>query len=505
MLSAENWRKLDAHTIQQQGIESIDLMERAATACCSWIIQQFNADDSLIILCGPGNNGGDGLALARLLFRQNRAVQCVIMQASSHYSEDFKINLERLKATNCPCSYCAHKEDVLALSLENKIVIDCLFGYGLSRSIKGVYSDLIQCINTSFTHKVIAIDIPSGMNCSMPNKQNDCVTEADYTLTFHAPKISFFYSEKGSCTGHIEILDIGLDDTFYTKLTNNNFYFTAEQAAKFLPKRKIYSHKGTYGHAFLIAGSKGKMGASVLMVSGASRTGVGLVTVAVPDEGRNVMQISVPTAMCFNQVGEWEWSKEIHPRNTYTYGIGPGLGTADSTAKVFTSFLKEVNQPIVLDADGINLLAMYPEMIADLPKNSILTPHVGEFKRLVGDFSSDEERLLLQRKWAVNHGVYVVLKDARTIIATPKGDCYFTMSGTTGMATGGSGDVLTGIIIGFLAQGISPRNAALLGVILHGMAGQLAAKKQTDEAMIASDIVNEMGAAYKFLKNEIRP
>lgn len=499
ILTALQIKELDTFTIQQQSISEVELMERAAKTCFEWIIQKFNNATEFIVVCGQGNNGGDGLVLARLLTEKKFKVHCVVIRSTTKATSCHAINLKRLENIHCPTTEIKNETELDSLHFSNKVVIDSIFGLGLSRPAVGLYGKIIQKINQSNTKSVLSIDVPSGMYCDQLNTKTDTIITADYTLTFHSPKQSFFFPEAGNHTGKVLLMDIELEKEHAEKLQGKNYFLSQAIASQLIKKRKIFTHKGSYGHANIVAGSHGKMGAAVLSAKGASYAGAGLVTATIPTSGLNIMQTSLPTVMCDIHYGDKVLNGEIEIDDKYTYGIGPGIGKSGSVIAFIYAFLEQVKSPIVIDADALNIISEHQELLRDLPENSILTPHIKEFERLVGKIENSDERLKKLISFSTRHKIYVVLKDARTIICSSKGECFFSLSGSPGMATGGSGDVLTGILTGLLAQGYTPEHACKIGVILHGTAGELASEKYSENAMTAESVLDQIGNAFKLL------
>ncbi len=484
VLSVSQIRALDQYTIKNEPIASIDLMERAAMAFCESYTDTFPSDYPVFICCGTGNNGGDGLAIARLLVKKGYKVQISIIGNVQLGSEDFKINKQRLpKKVNC--TY-----DDLPKLEEHAIVIDALFGSGLSRPVEGVFADIINKINELSNVKV-AVDIPSGLFADHPTASK-VVVKADFTITFQLPKLAFFFPESYPYCGEWQVVDIGLSEEEMTNMATDYFLIMPDQIRAELRTYGKFSHKGTRGHALLISGSYGKIGATVLAARAALRSGLGLLSILAPQCGYSILQTAVPEAMLIEE----DSAKEIaHLPTIATYnaiGIGPGIGQGASAKKVLEQLLQESTTPLVIDADALNLLSKHTELLQLLPKESILTPHPKEFERLVGAWGNDFERFEKQRDFSQRHQVIVVLKGAYTSISLPDGRVYFNVTGNPGMAKGGSGDVLLGLITGLQAQGYSPENAAILGVFLHGMAGDVAADLLSQNAMLPSDIIEAL-------------
>ena len=507
ILPVEKIREADAFTIENEPIDSIDLMERAASKVYEWFMKRCKTKEvSVKIFCGIGNNGGDGLALARMLYSTNIVPQVFVLRYSDKMSADCEINFERLKEETDVPMYDVFSEDDFPQIYDNDIVIDAVFGSGLNRPIEGFTAELIKHINKSNAIK-IAIDVPSGLfvcggQQSTVNSQQSKTNGqypilcADYTLTFQFPKLAFMFSEYDPFVGKWEVLDIKLHKDFIDNVETMNFFATDDVVRPILHKRSKFSHKGTYGHALLVAGSSGKTGAALLAAEACMRTGVGLLTVHLPKDALLPMQTYLPEAMTDIDKSDTHCS-EIKDLLPYTaIGVGPGLGKHEETVILLKKIIQEATQPLVLDADALNIISDNPTWLSFLPDNTILTPHPKEFERLFGRTNNSYERLELQRKMSVIHNIIIVLKGAHTAITFPNGTCFFNSTGNPGMATAGSGDVLTGIILSLLAQRYTPQEAALLGVYLHGYAGDIAAQEMGMEAMLARDITRNIGKSF---------
>lgn len=499
ILPVEKVREADAYTIQNEPIASIDLMERAATQCYKWIKKRTNHTQPISVFCGPGNNGGDGLAIARLLARKGYNVYVFILQFSSNFSADFQINLEQLKNVGgVEISLLAEVDELPDLPA-GSIVIDAIFGSGMSKPVTGFPARVIRHINQSDT-VTVAIDIPSGLFADEHSASlQGAIIEADYTLTFQFPKLAFLFPENEQFTGKWFVLPIGLAEAFIDDVEVKNFTIDPEDAASLLKPRSRFSHKGHFGHALLIAGGYGKMGAAVLAAKAALRAGAGLVTAHVPKSGYAIIQTAAPEVMVSIDENETHFSRhpDLSPYNAI--GLGPGLGMEKETRQAVKLLIQNAGMPMLFDADALNILSENKTWIPFVPPNSIFTPHPKEFERLVGKTANDFERNKRQREFSALHKVYVVLKGANSCITTPDGKCFFNTTGNPGMATGGSGDVLTGIILGLLAQHYHPQEACVFGVFLHGLAGDVAAKKHSQEAMIAGDIIEGLGKAFRLI------
>jgi ADP-dependent NAD(P)H-hydrate dehydratase / NAD(P)H-hydrate epimerase len=490
ILSADQIRSADEYTIKHEPVSSVDLMERAALACANWIRENVSHNHSFKIFCGPGNNGGDGLAIARLLLESGLKAEVFIVRQPGKYSADFLENEKRLGRLAPDSIHDIESAKDFPVMEKSDCVVDALLGTGLSKPVAGLFADVIRHINAS-AMLVISIDIPSGLYADKPG-EGHVIVQADHTLTFQAPKFTFLFSENDWYVGEFHVLAIGLDKKIIEAFPSTKYYVTADFLRTFLRPRNKFSHKGNYGHALLVSGSNGKMGAAVLAAKGCLRTGAGLVSVYVPQEGSEIIHVTCPEAMV--KSGEIDFEKYS------AIGIGPGTGTKIAARDLLNSILEGATIQLVLDADALNILSQDDALLTKVPENSVLTPHPGEFERLAGKANDDFERHELQLAFSRQHGVIVVLKGAHTCITTPDGISFFNSTGNPGMAKGGSGDVLTGMITSLLAQGYSPLQASLLGVFLHGLAGDIAAEKKGEDGMIARDIVNAIPHGWLSLR-----
>jgi len=498
---SEQVREADAYTIKHEPISSINLMERAAGKCFDYISNNFNAD-IYHIFAGPGNNGGDGLVIARMLAESDKKVFVYIVKFTDKFSDDFAENLKRLNAQNK--ATVREIKDLYKFPEfnEGEIIIDAIFGSGLSRPVQGFVAEVIHKINEA-ENTVLAVDIPSGLfgednSENLPNN----IVKADFTLTFQFPKLAFLLPDNHKFVGEFELFDIGVHKD-YIKQTPAKYFYT-EQADIKIKNREKFSHKGIYGHALIYAGSYGKTGALVLASKSCLRTGVGLLSGYIPKTSYNIYQTAVSEAMCYTFNDETA-SFQTPDLSVYNaIGVGPGIGKDRLSLAVFTDIIQKnmKKSTMVIDADAINLLSENKYLLKELPENSILTPHPGEFKRLVKDYKNDTEKLEKLQKFASKHKLVIVLKGANTVVATPDGRLYFNTTGNAGMATAGSGDVLTGIILSLLAQKYNPLQAAVFGVYIHGLAGDFAANELGQDGLIASDIIDNLPKAFKKLKNK---
>lgn len=500
ILSATQTRALDAYTIQHEPIASTDLMERASRAFCRWFMARFKLEEDrpIVICCGSGNNGGDGWAIARLLHEAAYAVQVIACRIGSSASPDNQTNEKRLREKTVVPIHEIRADDPWPDIPPHAMLIDGLFGSGLSRPISGYWGQLVDFLNQQEATR-IAIDIPSGLFADRVSRGT--IFQADHTLSFQLPKLAFFLPENAPYVGQWQVVDIGLSADGLAQQATPFHHLTATEAAELVRSRGRFDHKGTFGHTLIIAGSYGKIGAAILSAKAALRAGCGLVTVHLPRCGYEIMQIAFPEAMVEVDKHKLVFTQAKHLERFSSIGIGPGIGTNELTRKGLQRLLEEAQQPLVLDADALNLLARHPELQSVLPPRSILTPHPKEFSRLFGETADGFAQLERLMERSQSWQCYIVLKGGYTAIASPDGQVFINTSGNPGMGTAGAGDVLTGVISSLLAQGYSPLASCQLGVCLHGLAGDRAAQALQQESLIAEDIIQFLGAAYAQLRN----
>ncbi len=500
ILPIEKVREADEYTIKNEPVDSIDLMERAAKACTRWITEKLRQTDRIKILCGLGNNGGDGLAIARLLAKKDYRVEVFVIWYSDKTSDDFNTNLDNLKYQGKVRIHDIRSVADFPQKLDGEYIIDAIFGSGLSKPVKGFAGEVIAYINNSGL-KVISVDIPSGLfadQCSVGS--GGAIVRADYTLSFEFPKKAFMFAENLEYVKEWEIMSIGLHPDFINSLDKTDYFLLKSDVKALIRIRRKFDHKGRFGHALLISGSYGKMGAAVLASEACLRAGAGLVTTHVPRNGYGVIQTGLPEAMASIDRSDHAFT-EVPKLDGYTaIAVGPGIGQSAETATALKVLIQNAGMPLIFDADAINILGENRTWLSFIPPGSVFTPHPREFERLAGKSGNAFERDKLQREFSVKYGAYVVLKGYSTAISCPDGTCYFNSTGNPGMATGGSGDVLTGVILGLMAQGYHALQACLLGVYLHGLAGDLASEELGQEASLASDIIGQIGYAYQYLK-----
>ena len=497
ILASSQLKELDKYTIAHEPIASIDLMERAARALTDAVVRRWDSSFEVVVFAGPGNNGGDALAMARMLSQKGYHVEVFLFNTQNTLSEECQTNLNRLKT--CGSIYFTEistQFDPPVLT-EKHLVIDGLFGSGLNKPLSGGFAAVVKYINASKA-QVVAIDIPSGL-MGEDNTYNirQHIVHADVTLSIQLPKLSFLFPENENIVGEWEILDIGLKQCFIDTAPSVYSILEETEIRSLIKPRKRFAHKGNFGHGLLIAGSYGMAGASILSAKACLKSGIGLLTVHVPIHNHDLLQTTVPEAIVHTDIQEQYFAQPTHLNKYSALAIGPGLGREEDTALAMMEQIQGSNLPIVLDADAINILSTHRNWLSRLPKRCILTPHLGELERLIGKCMDTYERLTKVKELAAYLQSYIIVKGAWTTIVTPEGNFYFNPTGNPGMGTGGSGDVLTGILLGLLAQGYSREEACKLGVYIHGLAGDIAAEEKTEIAMTASDIIESLPSAWK--------
>ena len=500
IFSATQLKEADKITLEKQGISSVDLMERAANLVFQEIHRRLqNADIPVKIFCGVGNNGGDGLVVGRLLIEQDYDVTIYVVNYSDNRSSEFLTNYDRVKnLTNNWPVLLKSEEDFPEIAVGD-FVVDAIFGIGLNRPLDNWVANLVRHINASGAF-VFAIDMPSGLMADEPTVAKNAIIEANFTITFQSAKLVFFLNDTAEYVGDYQILDIGLDREHLLQAPAAGRLIGKEEAKALYRPRRKFSHKGTYGHALLVGGSYGKMGSICLSGTSALRSGAGMLTFFVPSCGYEILQTALPEAMVLIDAEEKLLSHIDFDLEPAVIGFGVGVGTDEKTQKAFQQLLKKNKKPMVIDADGLNILAKNKDFLSLLPEGSILTPHPGELKRLIGEWRDDFEKLEKAQELVEKYKLIMVIKGAYTFTVTSE-EIYINTSGNPGMATAGSGDVLTGVITSLVSQGYEPLFAAVLGVYLHGKAGDLAAEKLSYEGTIAGDIARNIGAAILHLFN----
>lgn len=468
LLTAENIRKADAYTIKHEPVSSVDLMERASKAFVGWFVNHFpDKKQSISVYCGTGNNGGDGLAIARMLYQHKYLKITVnIARFSKKSTADFDTNLQRLTAAGL--TYTEIQTGDKLPDDKSDIVIDALLGSGLNKPLAGDYARLVKHLN-ELSKKVVAVDVPTGLFIDGEMPANALVLRAGLVITFQLPKLSFLLPESGPHINCWEAVPIGLDEHFIQSV-NSPYHLIEEKDIRHLLKpRPRFSNKGTFGHALIIAGQAETMGAALLSASACAHAGAGLTTACIPASGLTAFNTAQPEVMAIVRDGK---KTPIIPYEKYSaIGIGPGLGRDKQALQLLGDAFKNYQKPMVIDADALNLLSANTKLWKKLPAGSILTPHMKEFDRLFGNHASWWARIQTALAKAAEHRVYIILKNNYTIIATPDGKVYFNSTGNPAMATGGMGDVLTGVLTSLLAQQYTPEQACIIGTYIHGKAG----------------------------------
>lgn len=497
ILSAAQMSWVDKQTMQDQGISSLDLMERAATAVFDEIkkLHPELEQHSFYIFCGKGNNGGDGLVLARLLEQQQADVQVYLIEATE-YSPDNLANQERLPAHVIQK---IREQSKIHIPAE-AIVLDCLFGYGLKRPLQEDWRGLIACINSA-AGPIYAIDMPSGLLSDATTGADAPVVEADLVFTFQSPKLGLLMPENTLRVKAFSVLDIGLSMSAADQADTNFHYVDAALLQPFYRRRNRFDHKGTFGHCLVIGGSRGKLGAVQLALRAALRSGCGLASTYIPSCGYTSIQTAVAEAMVITDPEEDLITQFPEIDHYQSIGIGIGMGTAQYTIDAFKVFIsKGIDTALVLDADALNILAQQPELWQFIPRYSILTPHPKELTRILGSWQNDFEKIEKAKAFASEFQLYVLIKGANSTMITPDGVIYFNSTGNVGMATGGSGDILTGILTALLGQGYSSQEALIMGVYLHGRAADIAVRTVGVYSLLPSDILSYLPQAFLALE-----
>jgi len=496
-------REIDAYTIAREPVSPHELMERASRALFADIVSLADRNTSIMVFAGTGNNGGDGLAVARMLLDSQFRVNTYIINTAPSGSPEWEENYSRLKKMAGARVSMVGKPGDMPVIPHGTVIIDAIFGSGINRKPEGIAAAAIKQINSAGV-SVISIDVPSGLPCEdVSGYDPGLVVRASHTLAIQFPRLSFMFAENHRFTGNWKVVNIGLHPVAIAQ-TGSPFYFTAaSDVAQMLRVRSKFEHKGDFGHALLAAGSYGKMGAAILAARAALRTGAGLITCHIPAKGYHIMQMAVPEAMVETDQSDMLVSEIPDPGRFDAVAIGPGTGCKPNAQRAVHKLLNDYNGPLAIDADAINTLAMNPDWLKLTGPRAVLTPHPGEFARLAGQSSGGFDRLNRQIALSVEYGCIVALKGAHTSVSMPDGSVFFNSTGNPGMATAGSGDVLTGVILGLLSQGYSPENAAVAGVFLHGMAGDIAAANRCMESLIASDITENLHAAYTKVREQL--
>lgn len=496
-LQIKSW---DQETCKEEGISSLELMERAARACTMKIIKKFSEDEEFLIVCGKGNNGGDGLAIARLLLERKRKLRVFVLDFSKNESEDFTTNFQKLKEIDKSKLIRITEPEEFECKGKNTVVIDCIFGIGIKQNVKGKYAQIIHQINSSGL-RVVSVDMPSGLYCDQPfnEKGKSEIIHSDLTLSFQQPKLSFLIADNENYVPAFDIVDIQLLDKFQEKTDSHFYYLEDSDFSAHLKKPSKFDHKGKNGHALLIAGSKGKTGAATIAAKSFLKCGGGLLSLQIPEHANAILQCNVPEAMTQCDANQNYITQKIDYLPYSAIGIGPGLGTEKETARVLKVCIQDCAAPMVLDADALNILSENKTWISFLKPNTILTPHPKEFDRMFGAHTSAYDRIKTATEKSIRFNIIIVLKGAHTSIHVPDGNVFFNSTGNPGMAKGGFGDALTGMILSLLCKGYSPVFSAGLGVYLHGLAADIATKKIPHISLQPEDLIKKIPKAWEKL------
>lgn len=501
ILSAEQIKAVDASTVLNEPLISTELMERAAMACFRRLIKLLKPETEIVVFCGTGNNGGDGLAITRLLIEHGFDCRAVVIHFSEKFSSDTEYNYKQLKE-----KYTAKLTDIYAGEelkangfTTNTVAIDALLGTGANKAAVGLLKETIDFINSNFK-KIISIDVPSGLFIDSTSGENSVIRSA-LTLTFQLPKLAFLVAENQNYVPEFEILNIHLDQEEISKQQTTYFYLTKQEVATLLKPRNKFSHKGTYGHALLMAGSQGKSGAAIISTKGCLKSGAGLLTLHSNKATLEGLMYHLPEAMSIEDPEPGFISTVEKPENYDAIGFGPGTGVHADTQLVLKKILHYYKGKLVIDADGLNVLSENKTWLTFLPGNTILTPHPKEFDRLTEKHTSDFERLKTLKEFSIKYNCITILKGAHSAIAMPDGNLFFNSTGNPGLAKGGSGDGLTGIILGLLTRGYSAPQASIIGTFIHGYAADLCIKKKSMESLLISDVIDMLPKAFRKLED----
>jgi ADP-dependent NAD(P)H-hydrate dehydratase / NAD(P)H-hydrate epimerase len=498
LFTSSQIREWDAYTVAHEPVSQLQLMERAAGQCARFIADHFGGEQYCVV-CGTGNNGGDGLVIARLLRDQGYSVRVWIAGNPESGSESFRANFMRLCDETDIAAEILNEDNPAGTLRDDEIAVDALFGRGINRPVEGWLADLIREMNERAAW-IISVDLPSGFLPDLFAAQKGAIVRAHTTLMLECPVAPLLFPENADYMGEGVVLGIGLHPDFAAETASPFHFLTREEADGWIPRRERFGHKRTFGHVQVMAGSFGKMGAAVLCARAVLRAGAGLVTASVPQSGYAIMQTALPECMCECDDGEKVLTSSAAMERADVLAIGPGIGTAPETSLLVRRILKETRIPLVLDADALNLIGSR-ELTDQIPQGSILTPHPGEFDRLFGHHEDSFHRFRTLREKAVELGVHIVLKGAYSWTATKDGELWVNLSGNAGMATAGSGDVLTGIIAALVARGMPADRAAVAGAYLHGLAGDCAASEKSNENLLAGDLADCLPQAMNLLRS----
>jgi ADP-dependent NAD(P)H-hydrate dehydratase / NAD(P)H-hydrate epimerase len=517
LVTAKEMRALDQYAINMVGIPGVALMELAGNGTAKAIMERWPVENTaFLIVAGKGNNGGDGYVIARHLFNQGAEVNIILIGSEKSISGDALINLKSAKALKIPIFEINSTADIVYLEemfLASDIIVDAIFGTGLDRDVTGVEREIVSAINASAAI-VISVDIPSGLNSDTGAVMGSEAIYADLTVTFGFCKIGHYTSPGFEYCGEIVLVDISIPPISHGKATC--FLLTEDWVKTYLPERPRGGHKGTFGHVLIIAGSRGKVGAAIMSSEAAISMGSGLVTVVAPSDILNILMNRLTEAMCEPLSLEDQPNSDDIKRiltlteNRNVIVFGPGIPKNEGMFQLLKALIEESPIPIVIDADGLNLLAKDPSILKNAKRPVILTPHPGEMAKITG---MDKEKIQSNRipvavEFAKEYNVFILLKGARSILVSPKGRVAINPTGNPGMGTGGTGDILTGMVASIIAQNMSIFEATSVALFLHGRSGDLAAQEKGEYSLRAMDLIKYLPTAFYSLdsqKNRILP
>ena len=495
IFSKEQIYEGDKLTAEKQNITSTELMERAGIQIFNWLhIRMQGAPVPIHVFCGIGNNGGDGLVVARHLITHGYNVKTYVVNCSDKRSKDFLVNYDRIKETTKEWPTMLTCKEEFPQIHKDDIIIDAIFGIGLNRPVDEWVAQLFMHFRTSQAY-TLSVDIPSGAFTDKVVDNEDSVVWSNHTLSFQSPKLIFFLPDTAKYSLQWEVIDIGIDKEFLFNTETKVVLIGKHEVLPMYQPREKYSHKGTYGHVLIFGGSYGKIGATLLASRAALASGAGLITTFVPKCGYSILQTALPEAMVITDTNEeiiTNVNFEIEPT---VIGLGIGMGTDPKTVAALEKFLKSNKAPLVIDADGLNIISKKKTLLKLLPKQSVLTPHPKELERLIGKWKDDFDKIKKVKAFSKKHDVIIVMKGANTITVYNE-ICHINTTGNPGLATAGTGDVLTGIITGIIAQGYNPLQATLFGVYLHGRSADIAIEDFGYQSLIASHVIEALGKAY---------
>lgn len=505
IFSAGQIQAIDRYTIEKEPIPSEQLMERAAGACANYLYEKLSKRDRIVIVCGMGNNGGDGMALGRLLLNKEYKVKILVLKHSKNFSKDAQLMYNKLKsAYPSNLSELNTEKDIRLLQeLKTEVLVDALLGTGVNKAAEGLLAKAIDTINNLPQVFIYSVDLPSGLFPDQSSSPHQHIVKADMVLTFQFPKLAFLLAENGNYAKDFTILNIGLHAEAINSTPSYLHYTSRDLVSALMMRRSKFSHKGSFGHALLLAGSQGKSGAALISAKACLRSGAGLLTVHSTKNTLEALLNHLPEAMSSCDADADHISGIDHPQKFTAVAFGPGVGLHEDTQRVLKKIIQYCKGPLVIDADGLNILAENRTWLEFLPANSILSPHVKEFDRLSREHQGDFERLQSLKEFSLRYRSIVILKSAHTVVAMPDGNLFFNSTGNPGLAKAGSGDGLTGVLLGLLSRGYTSPQAALLGVYLHGLAADRVVKKTSPESLLISDVIDELPEAFKELEDEL--